>query len=149
MREQPTRIADLTAPLTPAQLRTPPAPDAWPLTGILAHLRACADVWGECIATMLGEDDPTIRAINPRAWIARTDYPALAFAPSFAAYRAQRAALLETLDALTPDQWGRAATVTGAGAPQTRTIHFYAQWLATHERSHLKEIARVAASMRE
>lgn len=147
LREQPLRIAQITAPLTPAQLDTPPAPDAWPLTGALAHLRACADVWGACIATMLAEDAPTIRAINPGAWIARTEYRDLAFAPSFAAYTAQRAALLATLESLPPSHWERAATVTGAGAPRTRTVRFYAQWLATHERSHLKQIAQTAQAV--
>lgn len=97
---------------------------------------------------MLAEDQPTIRAINPQAWIERTDYRDLAFASSFAAFTAQRGELLTTLDALTPEQWERNATVTGAGAPLTRDVHFYAQWLASHERSHLKEMARVADTVR-
>ncbi|MFN8679264.1 MAG: DinB family protein [Thermomicrobiales bacterium] len=148
LRAHPGQFAALTAGLTPARLRTPPEPEAWALTGILAHLRACADVWGDVIATMLANDRPTIRAINPRAWIERTDYQDLAFAPSFAAYTAQRASLLTTLDALTLAQWERDATVTGAGAPLTRTVYFYAQWLARHERSHLNKIARVAETVR-
>ena len=147
LRENPVRMTELTASLNPAQLRTPPAPDAWSLTDILAHLRSCADVWGACITTMLAEEHPTIRAINPRGWIKRTDYRDLEFAPSFAAFNAQRDDLLITLDALTPEQWERSATITGAGAPLTRTVHFYAQWLARHERSHLKEIERVATTV--
>jgi hypothetical protein len=149
LRENPVQLTGLTAGLTPDQLRTPPAPDAWTLTDILAHLRACADVWGDCITTMLAEEHPTIRAINPRAWITRTDYRALEFAPSFAAFSAQRDDLLTTLDVLTPEQWERRATITGAGAPLTRDVRFYAQWLARHERSHLKEFARVAQAVRE
>lgn len=148
LRINPGQIASLRAELTPAQLGASPEPDAWSLAGILAHLRACTDVWGACIAAMLAEDQPTIRAINPRAWITRTDYRDLAFASSFAAFTAQRDDLLAILDALTPEQWERNATVTGAGAPLTRDVHFYAQWLATHERSHLKEMARVAATVR-
>ena len=148
LRDNPNRIAALTTDLTPVQLRTAPEPAAWSLTDILGHLRACADVWGGCIATMLLEDHPTIRAINPRGWIERTDYRELAFAPSFAAFITQRDALAITLDALTPVQWERSATITGAGAPLTRTVHFYAQWLARHERSHLQEIARVATAVR-
>jgi hypothetical protein len=148
LRSNPGQIASLTAGLNPAQFRTPPEADAWSLTDILAHLRSCADVWGDCIATMLAEDHPTIRAINPSAWIERTDYRDLGFASSFAAFTAQRDALLTTLDALTPAQWERDATITGAGAPLTRTVGFYAQWLARHERSHLREIARVAATVR-
>ena len=32
-------------------------------------------MWGGSISTMLGEEHPTIRAINPRTWIHETDYP--------------------------------------------------------------------------
>jgi hypothetical protein len=149
LRENPGQIFSMTASLTPGQLRSAPEPGVWSLTGILAHLRACADVWGDCISTILAEDHPTIRALNPRAWIERTDYRDLEFAPSFAAFTAQREALLATLDALNPAQWERTATITGAGAPLTRTVHFYAQWLTRHERSHLKEMARVAESVRQ
>ena len=147
LRDNPARIAAMTANLSPEQLRSSPEPDVWSVTDILAHLRACADVWGDCMSTMLAEDHPTIRAINPRGWIERTDYRELAFPPSFAAFTAQRASLLAIMDALTPEQWERSATITGAGAPLTRTVHFYAQWLARHERSHLKEMGRVAAAV--
>ena len=41
----PARLTDLTAGLTPAQLLTPPAPDVWSARDVLAHLRACADMW--------------------------------------------------------------------------------------------------------
>lgn len=149
LRDNPGQIALLTADLSPVQLRTSPEVGIWSVTDILAHLRSCADVWGDCMATMLAEEDPTIRAINPRGWIKRTDYRELEFAPSFAAFTAQRDALVTTLAALSPEQWERSATITGAGATLTRTVHFYAQWLARHERSHLKEIGRVATAVRQ
>jgi hypothetical protein len=149
LRDNPGRIASLTADLTPAQLRAAPEPGAWSLTDILAHLRACADVWGDCIATMLAEDHPTIRAINPGAWIERTDYRDLEFTSSFSAFTAQRDDLLTTLEALSREQWERGATITGAGAPLTRTARFYAQWLTRHERTHLREMGRVATAVRQ
>jgi hypothetical protein len=99
---------------------------------------------------MLAEEHPTIRAINPRAWIKRTTYRDLDFITSFEAYCDQRDALLATLRPLSPDDWQRAATVTGAGAPLERTVHFYAQWLARHERSHMgqiDDIVRAVAQM--
>ncbi|HRC77085.1 MAG TPA: hypothetical protein PLO33_15500, partial [Kouleothrix sp.] len=36
----------------------------------------------------------------------------------------------------------------GAGRPLERTVLFYAQWLASHERTHLKQIGRVAGTAR-
>lgn len=144
LAEGPERIMTLVGRLTPSQLQTAPAPGAWSATAVLAHLRACADVWGDCIATILAQDRPTIRAINPTTWVEQTDYPTLAFHPSFAAFAAQRSALLAQLEALPPAAWMRSATVVGAGRPLERTVHFYAQWLAAHERSHRKQFKQIA-----
>lgn len=144
----PERIAALTDGLEPARLRTAPAPDEWSAVEVLAHLRACADVWGGCIATILAEDHPTIRAIDPRTWMQRTDYPALEFRPSLDTFTRQREGLLATLEALPAGAWSRAATLTGAGRPIERTVQSFAQRLAVHERPHIKQIGRVADTMR-
>jgi hypothetical protein len=144
----PPRLAALTADLAPEALRARPAPEEWSATEVLAHLRSCADVWGGCIATMLAEDRPTLRAIDPRTWTKQTDYPDLAFRPSLAAFAAQRAGLLAVLESLPPEGWSRAATVTGAGKPLERTVLSYAQRLARHERPHVKQIERTVNGMR-
>jgi hypothetical protein len=47
-----------------------------------------------------------------------------------------------------PGEWSRKATVTGAGKPLERTVRTYAMWLANHERSHFKQIERIASSLR-
>jgi hypothetical protein len=143
LKKNPLTIAELTAELTPKQLRTAPEEGEWTAVEILAHLRACADVWGGCMATILAEDQPTIRAINPTTWIKQTNYPDLEFQPSFQAFTTQRAELLALLESLAPDDWMREATVTGAGKPLQRTVKFYAQWLAKHERSHLKQFRQL------
>ena len=65
----PSRLAALTAGLDPALLRTRPAPDEWSAVAVLAHMRACADMWGKAIMTILAEDRPTFRAVNPATWI--------------------------------------------------------------------------------
>ena len=144
----PSRLATLTADLTPDQLRAAPAPDEWSATEVLAHLRSCADVWGGCIQRILAEDEPTLRALNPRTWIKRTNYPALEFDASLQAFAAQRAELLAMLNSLEPGAWSRSATVTGSGKPLTRTVHSYTQWLARHERPHVMQIATVVATLR-
>ena len=74
LAETPPRIVALTTDLTPTQLHTSPNPDEWSANDVLAHLRSCADVWGDCIAVILSEDTPTIRAVNPRTWIKKTNY---------------------------------------------------------------------------
>ena len=47
--ETPPRIAALTADVLPEQVRATPTDGGWSANEVLAHLRACADVWGDCI----------------------------------------------------------------------------------------------------
>jgi hypothetical protein len=148
LAETPPRIAALTAGLVPAQLHTTPNHDGWSANDVLAHLRACADMWGDCIVTIIAEDRPTIRAINPTTWIKKTDYLELEFRPSLRSFATQRADLLAVLEPLPHESWSRTATVTGAGKVLERTVMSYAQRLARHERTHVKQIARIVNTMR-
>lgn len=148
LAETPRRLAALTAGLAPAQSQTAPNPDEWSASEVLAHLRACADMWGGSIMTIIAEDTPTLRAINPRTWINRTDYLDVDFQFSLRAFASQRTELLVALEALPPEGWLRTARVTGAGRPLVRSVQFYAGWLARHERSHVKQIARIAHAKR-
>ncbi len=144
LAEASPRLAALTIDLTPAQLRTSPSLNEWSANNVLAHIRSCADVWGKCILTILAEDAPTIRAVNPTTWIKQTNYPELDFQSSLRSFASQRAELLAVLQPLPNEGWLRKATVTGAGKVLERTVLFYAQWLARHERTHVKQIERLA-----
>lgn len=144
----PARIASLTDGLPPAQLLTPPEPEAWSARDVLAHLRACADMWGKYIGMILSEDRPTFRAVNPTTWIKQTNYREQAFHPSLQAFTAQRTELLAVLKPIAPEAWMRTALVTGAGKPRERTVQTYAQWLANHEQSHIRQIERIVNTLR-
>jgi len=146
LAEHPKAIAALTAGLPRARLHGSPSRGEWSLNDVLAHLRSCSDMWGKYIATIIAEDRPTIRAMNPTTWIKSTNYPELEFAPSLRAFTKQRAGLLAVLRPLPRAGWSRSATVTGAGRPRERTVLDYAQWLANHERSHVRHIVRVVTS---
>jgi hypothetical protein len=62
-------------------------------------------------------------------------------------FATQRAELLAVLSPLPPGGWERSASVTGAGKVLERTVLFYAQWLATHERPHVKQIERIVNTL--
>ncbi|HKD98455.1 MAG TPA: DinB family protein, partial [Micromonosporaceae bacterium] len=109
-------------------------------------LRSCADVWGGCIARILAEDGPRIRAVSPRGWIRKTGYLDLEFEPSLRSYAAQRGDLLAVLEALPRDAWSRAATVTAAGKTHEWTVFTYAQRIAQHEAVHVEQIAKAAGA---
>lgn len=143
----PTRIEAITAGAEPVQLRTCPSPDEWSANDVLAHLRTCADVSGGCIASMLDDDRPTLRAVNPTTWIESTDYRDLEFGSSLLAFAAQRAELMAILIPLSEEAWSRSAAVTGTGKVLERTVLFYAGWLARHERPHVRQIERIVAAM--
>ena len=136
----PARIAALTEGFSPAQLLVPPGLGEWSARDVLAHLRACSDVWGKYIRLILAEDRPSIRAVSPRTWIKRTDYTQQDFQPSLHVYTTQRADLLAVLQPLAPAAWERPAVVTGVGKPIERTVHTYAERLAVHEREHVRQI---------
>jgi DinB family protein len=143
----PARLAKITQGLSRAQLMTPPKPGEWSARDVLAHLRACSDMWGKYIMWILNEEHPTFKAMNPTSWIKQTDYREQAFGSLLKAFTAQRLELLAMLKPLPPEAWSRAATVTGAGKPRERTVRTYAMWLANHERSHFKQLERIAEAL--
>ena len=143
LTETPQRLAVLTANLSPEELQTRPTSDEWSANEVLAHLRACADVWGNCIMAIISEDMPTLRAINPLTWIKKTDYLELDFRPSLHSFTMQRTDLLTVLSPLPHEGWSRSAKVTGAGKVLERTVLLYAQWLARHERPHVKQVKHI------
>jgi hypothetical protein len=148
LAEAPRRIAAATAGLEAARLHAAPTSDEWSANDILAHLRACSDVWGGSIVTMVREDHPTIRAISPRRWIHDTDYLQREFDPSLREYTRQRADLLALLETLPLEDWARGGTFTGAGRLLERTVLSEASAIVNHERSHIKQIERVVSGIR-
>jgi len=145
LAETPRRIATLTTDLSPAQLHISPNHGEWSANDVLAHLRSCSDVWGNCIKVIISQDKPIIRAVNPRTWINRTDYLEQKFQPSLYAFATQRADLLAVLETLPRKSWSRKAT--GAGKPLVLTVHSYAQRLARHERPHIKQIESIVNTL--
>jgi len=141
------RIAELTSSLKPAQLHLPSDGD-WSAVDVLAHLRACADVWGGCMISIM-RGTTTMRAVNPLTWIEKTDYRAQDFARSLRSFAKQRADLLAALRPAPSTDWRRTVTVTGAGAPLRRDALFYGRWMAGHERAHLKQIAKMASALEQ
>jgi DinB superfamily len=147
LRDTPDRLSGLTGDLTESKLHAAPEPGEWSVTEIAAHLRSCADVWGEAIETIAATDHPTIRAVSPSTWIKSTDYRELAFASSLQAFGKQRDQLLALLGQLPDQGWSRSATVLGAGRPLEITVHSYADRMARHERTHWRQVAKTVRAL--
>ena len=135
----PRRLTDLTANADESHLRLKPDPSAWSPVDVLAHLRACADVWGDSIEVMLAEEEPKIPYRHPRQWVKRTDYPQLDFSVSLKAFVRQRKALLKVLKSLTFAQWERGAQIQG----RRHTVFTQARRMALHETEHCGQVERL------
>lgn len=147
LRHTPPKIAALTKDLTSNQWRTPPIESEWSLNEVLAHLRSCSDMWGDNMVRIINDEHPTFAAINPTTWSKQTDYPDWEFHPSFEVYATQRVELLKVLESLSPQGWERTATVTVWGKEYERTVLYYVQWMARHERSHIRPMRRAVESL--
>lgn len=134
----PARIARVARGLDARALRRKPTPDAWSGQEIVAHLRACATVWGGSIERMLAEDHPTIRYVSPRGWIRKTDYLDRDFGESLSAFARDRKRLVAMLRALDRRGWSRGATFTGTTLGRDGTVLSYVQRIGDHELSHFR-----------
>jgi DinB superfamily len=142
LSDAPQEIARITRGCSGRQLHRKPEPDAWSAQEILAHLRACAEVWGRSIERMLAEDHPTIRYLSPRGWIKRTDYLEHGFQDSLRAFRHRRVQLVKTLSELDAVDWSRRATFTATTLGREATVLSYARRIADHEAQHMDQLQR-------
>jgi hypothetical protein len=146
LAQTPLRLAEASKGLEKAQLHFKPAEEAWSANDILAHLRACADVWGKSMLKMIEQNHPTIRYVSPRTWIRRTNYTELEFDRSFEAFTNQRNELLQTLKAMKDEDWSRGATFTATTRGREQTVFSYALRLAEHETGHCEQIEALLRS---
>ena len=138
LTETPGRIASLSQGVEGERLHFR-GDAAWSANDILAHLRACHDVWGKAILAMISKDHPTLRYVSPRTWIRKTDYPELEFGVSLEAFAGQRNELLKSLKALELVDWSRGATFTGTTRGREQTVLSYARRIAEHESEHCEQ----------
>ena len=114
----------------------------WSVNEQLAHLRTCHDVLGGNMLRIIREDHPAWK--GAAGWKKETEYREWKFRPAFDAFRTDRAELLAVLEPLPAEAWQRTATVTvPPNKTFERTVRYYGDWMAPHERGHLKHIARI------
>jgi DinB superfamily len=142
LSETPKHIARIVRGCSDQQLHRRPEADAWSAQEIVAHLRACAEVWGRSIDRMLAEDHPTIRYVSPRGWIKKTDYLTISFPETLRAFSQHRVVLVGTLSKLRASDWARGATFTATTLGREATVLSYAMRIADHEVRHLDQLRR-------
>lgn len=140
LANSPKRIASLAEGVDASRFTSRADASAWSANEVLAHLRACSDMWGKSIRAMLEQDHPTLGYLSPRTWVKRTDYLAQDFRLSFEAYTRQREDLVTLLNTLDLDGWSRGATFTGTIKGREATVFAYARRLALHESEHFEQL---------
>jgi hypothetical protein len=147
LAQGPARITSMLDGVDASLLAISPDAASWSVAENLAHLRACADVWGAGIARMLSEDQPTIKYVSPRTWIRKTDYCRQDCQALLAAYDRQRRELVASLAALPSQGWSRTGTFTRTTRGRDQTVYSYALRIAEHEGRHLLQIEGVLSAL--
>ena len=143
LRTTVPRLDELTDGVSQKRLSTV-TDYGWSVNDQLAHLRACHDVLGGNMLRIVREDHPAWKGMSPRTWQAQTDYFDWKFAAALDAFRGQRTELLKVLGPLPADAWDRTATVSAPpDVVYEYSVLFYGDWMARHERSHLKHMERI------
>jgi hypothetical protein len=143
----PARIASLTQGLTEAQLHTAPSEGEWSANDVLAHLRACSDVWGNIVAALCRDGQVPRNVAHPRQHVKRIGYLDLEFAPSFAAFSAARTELTAGLMSLPPEAWELPGPPRGWTLVCGRSLIDQASGVVQHEGAHIEQIEEVVRAL--
>jgi hypothetical protein len=138
----PDHIALITRDASEEQLHHKASKQDWSVRDILAHLRACSDVWGNSIEAMLADENPMLPDVHPRHWLKQTNYLDLSFRESLMALASQRAKMLSVLRQLSFEDWGRPGVI----GVRKHTVFSQARRMAKHEAEHITQIAGMLQS---
>ncbi len=145
LRTTVPRLEELTRRVTQKRLNAV-TDYGWSVNQQLAHLRAAHDVLGGNMLRIVREDRAGWKGAP--GWRNQDAYFTWKFAPALAAFRAQRSELLEALEPLPAADWERTATVqVPPNKVREYSILYYGDWMARHERSHLRHMARILAEL--
>jgi uncharacterized damage-inducible protein DinB len=123
------RLRAVAAGLDEGRRRHRPAPEAWCLNEVMAHL--------------LREDRPTFPAFSPEPWARERDHSLDLFDASLAGFERARAETLAFLRALPPEAGDRLGVSAFFGPLSLRQ---YATHVADHDIEHLAQMAACRAA---
>lgn len=135
----PVRLQTLTKDRSPEELAYSPDKKTWSAQEILAHLRACADLWTHSIYAMLAELEPVLPDINERKYTRAARYAEVPFREAVDVFSMQCANLMLVLQETKPDDWERGAIILG----RRHTVFSQARRMAKHEAEHCEQLAEL------
>lgn len=145
LAETPQRLATAVAGLDDAHLSRRPAERTWSAVEVLAHLRACDEVWSFSIYAMLAQDAPVLPLLDERRWAKTLRYADLGFVRSLQAFGLRRGELLHVLRQLPAESWQRSGVIEG----RTHTVFSQVRRMALHEAEHCEQIETLLAESKQ
>jgi hypothetical protein len=145
LEETPSRIGACTADLDELLLQKRPDKGKWSAADILAHLRACDEIWSHSIYAMLIEENPTLPILAPRKWTKVDHYEKRPFHSSLQTFTLRREELLAILRPLPEEKWKRTAVI----GQNTHSIFSQVRRIALHEHGHCEQMETVLERNRE
>ena len=139
LADTPSRILGFAAGFTENQLQDSPSPEQWSMVQVLAHLRACHDVWTSSVYTMLTIDQPNIVKIHPNLWWKNMQFDKHSFAHLIRTFSDRRLELILVLRSVPEKSWER----TGFIGNRQYTIYDQIRRLALHEQHHDPQFSRL------
>jgi hypothetical protein len=139
LEDTPRRLSEMARGRTDQALAIPPGPKAWSPVEILAHLRACSDLWTHSIYAMLAERSPALALLDERRWARTARYADAGFRRSLMAFTLERESLSVVLAGLGENDWGRDGTIGG----RRHTVFSQCRRMALHEAEHLGQIEKL------
>lgn len=141
MRRTPEDVAALLAGLSEEAMNRPPQGGGWAIRNVVTHLRDAQQVFAYRVDLFLAEEHPLLEMKAVWTWAAREEERLPTASEIFAAYRASRADTLAKLEAMPLAQWWRTGQHQEFGEV---TLRQQASYFASHELTHLPQIARLA-----
>lgn len=136
LSDTPGQLTLLADKFNETRLYSSQSEKTWPFSEVLAHLRACADIWTFSIYAMLTEERPILPDVNERKWAKVKAYSSLPIMLSLQAFTFQREELLRALRVLPQDGWEHSAFILD----RDYTVFMRAQHMASHEQGHIEQI---------
>lgn len=145
LEKTPFEIENRTKGIVSLQLQTRPDPDSWSAVEILAHLHACATIWGKSIEKMLQENDPIINDTHPRKWEKLSEFSVMSFEEPFHKFTCHRKNLISRLITLSVDDWEKGGWIKD----KKHTVFSQARRMALHEFDHLDQLEIIVKILNE
>lgn len=134
-------LAVIAASLSEDQAHQPLTPGDWSAHEVVAHLRGCVVAWGGDIQRILDQPGSSWTRPDPNRFMEQLLPEQPLFSAAVAAFTHDRATLLATLGALSPEQWATEGTVWG----RRHTVFSMVRRMTRHEGAHVRHLLKVTA----